>query len=404
MNKKSIILTVVFMFVLPGVGAVSLSDLGSLVLSEGNTLYVGGTGPGNYSSIQAAVDDAVDGDTVFVFSHSSPYLENVVVETSLCLIGEDKNCTVIDGMNNDDPLWIKTSSVSVSGFTLMNCPKTMLHAGIYVTETKWGSNEFTILADITISDCIIKNNKRCGIRMDQAQHVDISDCFIADNDGNSILISDSSQVMVKSCEIHGNGEELGPGTGYSGGISTVSGDFGGCFDVEISRCNISHNKLIGIAIGQTHRVDIHHNIISHNSWRGIQTGGLFNFSSDIVIRDNVISGNGEGRYFHCGIFIQGCRDLVTIEHNMISSNHNTGIYLLRASQNKIVENNILGHERDGYFDGFCFLNRWDGNYWGDSAGLDGATFPWKIIKGNFFSFIPWVNFDRHPAKEPHVTW
>ena len=36
-------------------------------LRSGNTLYVGGTGPGNYTSIQNAVDNASDGDTVFVY-------------------------------------------------------------------------------------------------------------------------------------------------------------------------------------------------------------------------------------------------------------------------------------------------------------------------------------------------
>ena len=35
---------------------------------RGNVLYVGGSGPGNYTKIQDAVDDASDGDTVFVYS------------------------------------------------------------------------------------------------------------------------------------------------------------------------------------------------------------------------------------------------------------------------------------------------------------------------------------------------
>jgi len=39
----------------------------------GNTLYVGGSGPGNYTSIQDAIDDASDGDTVYVYDDSSPY-------------------------------------------------------------------------------------------------------------------------------------------------------------------------------------------------------------------------------------------------------------------------------------------------------------------------------------------
>jgi hypothetical protein len=45
-------------------------------------LYVGGTGEGNYSRIQDAIDDAVDGDTVFVYDDSSPYYEHIRINKS----------------------------------------------------------------------------------------------------------------------------------------------------------------------------------------------------------------------------------------------------------------------------------------------------------------------------------
>ncbi|GAH12836.1 unnamed protein product, partial [marine sediment metagenome] len=64
---------------------------------DGITLYVGGSGAGNYTKIQDAIDDANDGDTVFVFDDSSPYYENVMVDKSISLIGENKETTIIDG-------------------------------------------------------------------------------------------------------------------------------------------------------------------------------------------------------------------------------------------------------------------------------------------------------------------
>ena len=53
--------------VLPVSGTV---DLESNLLPQlfGNTLYVGGSGPGNYTKIQDAINDANDGDTVYVYS------------------------------------------------------------------------------------------------------------------------------------------------------------------------------------------------------------------------------------------------------------------------------------------------------------------------------------------------
>jgi len=63
----------------------------SIPISSGNTLYVGGGGPGNYTKIQDAINEASDGDTVYVYDDSSPYFENLIMETSINLLGEDRN-------------------------------------------------------------------------------------------------------------------------------------------------------------------------------------------------------------------------------------------------------------------------------------------------------------------------
>ncbi|MCD6299474.1 MAG: hypothetical protein J7L93_02555, partial [Thermoplasmata archaeon] len=50
--------------------AVSYSSVSSFMLSDsgGNTLYVGGGGPGNYTSIGDAISAAENGDTIFVYT------------------------------------------------------------------------------------------------------------------------------------------------------------------------------------------------------------------------------------------------------------------------------------------------------------------------------------------------
>ncbi len=44
----------------------------------GNIFYVGGSGFGNYTKIQDAIDNSSNGDTIFVYDDSSPYYENIV--------------------------------------------------------------------------------------------------------------------------------------------------------------------------------------------------------------------------------------------------------------------------------------------------------------------------------------
>jgi len=68
----------------------------------GKTLYVGGSGQGNYSRIQDAVDNASNWDTVFVYSgtYSDFFPENMAcvrIEKNIELVGENKHTTIING-------------------------------------------------------------------------------------------------------------------------------------------------------------------------------------------------------------------------------------------------------------------------------------------------------------------
>ena len=118
MLKKGLAVVVILLFigmcVVPSTAVTELKDVSTLSF-DGNTLYVGGSGPNNYTSIQDAIDDAVDGDTVFVYDDSSPYAEGLWIrEKSINLIGEDKNTTIITMA-----LHISSSDyVTISGFTL----------------------------------------------------------------------------------------------------------------------------------------------------------------------------------------------------------------------------------------------------------------------------------------------
>ncbi|MCK5112952.1 MAG: hypothetical protein KAQ84_05355, partial [Thermoplasmatales archaeon] len=62
---------------------------------DGNTLYVGGSGSGNYTQIQDAIDNASDGDTIYVFS--GVYDGGLIVDKSIILKGENQENTFIEG-------------------------------------------------------------------------------------------------------------------------------------------------------------------------------------------------------------------------------------------------------------------------------------------------------------------
>jgi len=137
--KKGIILLVCMLMIVSTIIPVSgsiLTEKTSHPLSKGNILYVGGSGPGNYSRIQDAINDSSDGDTVFVFDDSSPYVEHIVVDKSITLKGEEKNSTVILGANTTYGVNITVDAVSVLGFTIQN-----FSYGVYLmSSSNWVSD------------------------------------------------------------------------------------------------------------------------------------------------------------------------------------------------------------------------------------------------------------------------
>jgi len=69
--------------------------------------------PGDYSTIQQAIDNSVEGDTVYV--KKGVYVENPVVNKSISLVGEDRDSTVIDVTAG---LKVTADGVTVKGFTI----------------------------------------------------------------------------------------------------------------------------------------------------------------------------------------------------------------------------------------------------------------------------------------------
>jgi len=157
--------------------------------SNGETLYVGGEGPGNYTHIQDAIDNASDGDTVCVYDDSSPYNENVLVYKSINLIGEDRNTTIIDGNKAGNAVEITANEVNISEFTILN----------------YGDEAIDILSD---NAHISRNNlgpnlsgfSGYGIRLYQSYGNIISDNYISNTfTGINILSSSEMSSLQTSC-------------------------------------------------------------------------------------------------------------------------------------------------------------------------------------------------------------
>jgi len=167
-----------------GVGILLFFCIFSFIFSSGTceeitkpTLYVGGSGPGNYTRIQDALNNITPGGTVYVFP--GMYHEHIVVTTPAHLIGDNKDSTIIDGDNEEYVVILDARNSTLSGFTIMHSGRTFPEAGVYVK-----SNSNTISGNIltdnfygirlestknnTITSNVIIHNLRCGIYFSRA--------------------------------------------------------------------------------------------------------------------------------------------------------------------------------------------------------------------------------------------
>jgi len=255
--------------------------------------------PDDYPTIQSAIDNASDGDTVFV--RASTYYENIIVEKKLKIAGNGAGLTVIDGLGKDDHVVnIDSDYVEISDFTVRNCSLGYSGIRIYGDNCNihdnvlrdcgggielWEINNTKIINNICrnnawgiyihISDnCLIENNVLTnniyGIEMGISS-VNISYCAIENNSQQGILCLWSSDSIFDNNSISSNGDM---------GIQMFSSD-----TITIQK-NVFRSNIVGISVYKSIYNEINENIIKNYLTTGI---GIWFHSDNNIIFDNEIS-------------------------------------------------------------------------------------------------------------------
>jgi len=355
--KKGLVLGIITLFIgvsiVPCIGG-TVENLSSVISRESNstlnkgTLYVGGSGPNNYTTIQDAIDDSSDGDTVFVYNDSSPYNENLLMDKSISLIGENKETTIIDGTGTGYVLEVDASNTVICNMTITNSGNGDFDAGIYFNSDS-NNNE--------ICFNIISSNQATGCKFTKSSNNEIHHNIISNNayDGLGIR-DDSNDNSVYENMITNNGHD-------------------GIFVYKSSANNIGEhgNKYNNTITENTN--GIHLRTCTGNS----VFGNRISKNTNGIHLDRSASRN----------LIASCNFTNNSEYAVLQTQY--------SNNNKIAYNNFFtsGNKHASFVN--CFFNflNWNNNYWDDKN----ENLPYYLIKGRII-VVPWINIDSTPKIEP----
>jgi parallel beta-helix repeat protein len=225
--------------------------------------------PDNYLSIQEAVNNAHEGDTIFV--RSGFYLESIEVnKTGLKLTGENKHNTIIDGNDSGRVILVRAcKDVEISGFTIQNG-----FYGIRVVISRQKAERITI-SDNKITSC------RTAIQIEDSFSDVIRDNEIFENNlgivlkrtvssiiDNVTLLNNWYGIKLDNCWLH-----LVPPPGYEKNkiinSRILNSDVGIYFVVSMGN-KIFHNNFTG------NRRDVVPDLFSVNYYdAGYPSGGNY---------------------------------------------------------------------------------------------------------------------------------
>ena len=424
---KRAILTIILAILLSFILTFNVSSEKQIVILSGsNTLYVGGSGPGNYTRIQDAIENASKGDTIFVFN--GIYYENVDVNKQINLIGEEKNNTIIDAGGAYYAIQILVNDFCLRNFTVTNATSLLypdpwetgalcIYKSRNVTiKNNLFSNNFIGICIFQSSECLLRDNMMYG-------------CNIAlwGNNLNSYLhdIDSSNYANEKSIFYYKNSENI-----------LVSGDVGGVFFVNCTNCKVSNAVITNVTNGI--QVCYSENILIDNTTiTDIQSTGIhFDHSDHNIVRNNVLL-----HHKHLDFVFLDCSKYNTFQYNIINGDavaltlmHNSNfnrfykndlnskkihsMIIDSSNWNEIICNNINGSfvnktlnkgSGDVLLSRRAFFNKFNQNYWKQWIGIKCKLckiFP-KMILGvgsaivEPHTFPIFVDFDWHPTSEPY---
>ena len=309
------------------------------------TIIVNASGGGDYTHIQRAIDNASDGDTVFV--EVGTYYENVILNKSINFKGAGQDHgTIIDGSNSWSPtITIAVNWVNVTGFNVTNG-----NYGIEINNASYCTIKNNLCysnswAGIGLTWYSMSNNIISNIATDNQQGISL----LSSSNNNVVTNNTCSRMKGVDIYLHSTSNNLfinntmGKNGFFIDGDSlnhwnTHSIDISNKVDNKPIRYWTNSTKgTIPLGAGQVILANCTNIIIENQNCSNSTIGIALAFSSSNIVENNTCNFH-KGRYSDegFGIYLKFANSN-NIKNNTCSNNQG-GIYLSHAYGNTITYN------------------------------------------------------------------
>jgi len=343
-----------------------------------------------YLTIEDAVTWASAGDTIKV--HDGRYCERLTINTSLTLMGNGSERTIIDAYGSGNALHITADRVNVSGFRLelggssragvkveasnttlvdLNCSRN--HDGIRLLQA----------AGTTITNISSWNNTQYGIYGEMSNHTTIAGANCSENDVG-IYLKSSPNTTLSNVSSHNH---------RLYGIWLE-----GLTNGNVQNANSSYNGRYGLFLDRSTGIKIRGSTFAYNYYDGIYLRNdsnsntltavacFFNdYGINIEESINTTITNSTLSWNRVGLYLEGSSEMCRITGSEISGNTELGIH---ATNNDGFHVNATGNWWGGEFGPYHETLNPYGN--GDNVTDDVLFDPWT---GKEHSHIRYVDDD-----------
>lgn len=335
------------------------------VRSDGSIIYVGGTGPENYTSIREAINQAQPGETIFVYDGN--YYEHLVIDKEINLVGENNENTLISS-GEESIVQVTARNVTINNFKVAGRAEYNykdFNAGIRVTYTD----------NCTIMNCNIETRFSVGFYLDISTNITLK----------------NNEIMYKGIYILGNEIQYW-NTHNIDSTNTLKGKpilywknkagvkvpenmgqiiLTNCDDTQLENLEIS-GANVGVTVGFSKNTNItncnfienYHGILLEHSTNTVISTNNFDSNENLaillsdsinnIIDNNTISNNIDG------ILLRDYSDDNIVSNNTIMNNYKA-ISVLYSSNNIIKYNNCSKNIRYGIHLDYSYNNNIIGN-------------------------------------------